>query len=80
MKLSMMINYSGDHADVARVQELEAAGLDIVWVPEAYSFDAVSQMGYLVPRRARSRSARASSTRTRARRPAWPRPRPVSTT
>ncbi|MCB0967727.1 MAG: LLM class F420-dependent oxidoreductase [Ilumatobacter sp.] len=48
MKLSMMINYSGDfHADVARVQELEAAGLDIVWVPEAYSFDAVSQMGYL---------------------------------
>ncbi len=48
MKLSMMINYSGDfHADVTRVQELEAAGLDVVWVPEAYSFDAVSQMGYL---------------------------------
>jgi F420-dependent oxidoreductase-like protein len=48
VKLSMMINYSGDfHADVARVQELEAAGLDLVWVPEAYSFDAVSQMGYL---------------------------------
>ena len=44
----MMINYSGDfHADVQRVQELEAAGLDLVWVPEAYSFDAVSQMGYL---------------------------------
>ena len=48
MKLSMMINYSGDfHADVAKVVELEQAGLDIVWVPEAYSFDAVSQMGYL---------------------------------
>jgi F420-dependent oxidoreductase-like protein len=48
MKLSMMINYSGDfHADVARVQELEKAGLDVVWVPEAYSFDAVSQLGYL---------------------------------
>lgn len=44
----MMINYSGDfHADVQRVQELEAAGLDLVWVPEAYSFDAVSQIGYL---------------------------------
>ena len=44
----MMINYSGDfHADVRKVQELEAAGLDLVWVPEAYSFDAVSQMGYL---------------------------------
>ena len=48
MKLSMMINYSGDfHADVAKVQDLEKAGLDVVWVPEAYSFDAVSQMGYL---------------------------------
>ena len=48
MKLSMNINYSGDfHADVLKVQELEKAGLDIVWVPEAYSFDAVSQMGYL---------------------------------
>jgi len=48
MKLSMMINYSGDfHADVKRVQDLESAGLDVVWVPEAYSFDAVSQMGYL---------------------------------
>ncbi|NND75424.1 MAG: LLM class F420-dependent oxidoreductase [Ilumatobacter sp.] len=48
MKLSMMISYSGDfHADVARVVELEKAGLDVVWVPEAYSFDSVSQMGYL---------------------------------
>ncbi|MDX2378517.1 MAG: LLM class F420-dependent oxidoreductase [Acidimicrobiia bacterium] len=48
MKLSMMLNYSGDfHADVGRVVELEQAGLDLVWVPEAYSFDAVSQMGYL---------------------------------
>jgi F420-dependent oxidoreductase-like protein len=48
MKLSMMISYSGDfHADVQRVVELEQAGLDVVWVPEAYSFDAVSQMGYL---------------------------------
>ena len=48
VKLSMMISYSGDfHADVGRVQELEAAGLDLVWVPEAYSFDSVSQMGYL---------------------------------
>ncbi|MEM8620401.1 MAG: LLM class F420-dependent oxidoreductase [Actinomycetota bacterium] len=48
MKLSMMINYSGDfHADVEQVVALEKAGLDVVWVPEAYSFDAVSQMGYL---------------------------------
>jgi F420-dependent oxidoreductase-like protein len=48
MKLSMMIGYSGDfHADVRRVQDLERAGLDLVWVPEAYSFDSVSLMGYL---------------------------------
>ena len=48
MKLSMNINYSGDfHADVQKVVDLEKAGLDVVWVPEAYSFDAVSQMGYL---------------------------------
>jgi F420-dependent oxidoreductase-like protein len=48
MKLSMTINYSGNfHEDVKKVQELESAGLDLVWVPEAYSFDAVSQMGYL---------------------------------
>jgi F420-dependent oxidoreductase-like protein len=54
MKLSMMINYSGDfHADVKRVQELEAAGLDVVWVPEAYSFDAVSQMGFLAAKTSR---------------------------
>lgn len=48
MKLSMMISYSGDfHADVQKVVDLEKAGLDVVWVPEAYSFDAVSQMAYL---------------------------------
>lgn len=48
MKLSMSISYSGDfHADVEKVVQLEQAGLDLVWVPEAYSFDAVSQMGYL---------------------------------
>jgi len=44
----MMINYSGDfHADVQKVCDLEHAGLDLVWVPEAYSFDAISQLGYL---------------------------------
>ena len=44
----MSIGYSGDfHADVERVQQLEAVGLDLVWVPEAYSFDSVSLMGYL---------------------------------
>ncbi len=27
--------------------ELEKAGLDQVWIPEAYTFDAISQVGYL---------------------------------
>ena len=29
---------------------MERAGLDVVWVAEAYSFDAVSLMGYLAAR------------------------------
>lgn len=48
MKLSMMIDYSGGFKEAAaRVVELEKAGLDQVWVAEAYSFDAISQVGYL---------------------------------
>ena len=48
MKLSMMINYAGGFKEAAqRVVELEKAGLDQVWIAEAYSFDAISQVGYL---------------------------------
>jgi F420-dependent oxidoreductase-like protein len=48
MKLSMNLGYAGSFKETAaRVIELEKAGLDTVWVPEAYSFDAVSQIGYL---------------------------------
>ena len=48
MKLSMAINYSGGFKEAAqRVVELEKAGLDVVWIAEAYSFDAISQVGYL---------------------------------
>jgi len=48
MKLSMMINYVGDFpASAQQVVELEKVGLDIVWVAEAYSFDSISQLGYL---------------------------------
>jgi len=48
MKLSMMINYVGDFHDTARrVVELEKVGLDAVWVAEAYSYDSISQIGYL---------------------------------
>ena len=48
MKLSMMINYGAGFKEAAqRVVELEKAGLDQVWVAEAYSYDAISQIGYL---------------------------------
>ncbi|MCP3910820.1 MAG: LLM class F420-dependent oxidoreductase [Actinomycetia bacterium] len=48
MRIGMMINYSSSfHDSVDQVVELEKVGLDVVWIPEAYSFDAVSQVGYL---------------------------------
>jgi F420-dependent oxidoreductase-like protein len=51
MKLSVMLNYAGDIKTLAdEVAALEKAGLDNVWVAEAYSFDAVSMMGYLAAR------------------------------
>jgi F420-dependent oxidoreductase-like protein len=48
MKLAMALSYSsGFKESISRVVELEKAGLDIVWIAEAYSFDAISQVGYL---------------------------------
>ena len=48
MKISSMLNYAGGFKQaVTEVAELERAGLDLVWVPEAYGFDGVSLMGYL---------------------------------
>jgi F420-dependent oxidoreductase-like protein len=48
MKLGMQVPYAGGFKEVAKlVSEYEQAGLDIVWVAEAYGFDGVSMMGYL---------------------------------
>ena len=48
MQLSTSMPYGGDPRDtVERVTALEAAGVDMVWIPEVYTFDAVSQLGYL---------------------------------
>jgi F420-dependent oxidoreductase-like protein len=48
MKLSMQVPYSGGFKQsAALVRDYERAGLDIVWVAEAYGFDAPSFMGYL---------------------------------
>ncbi|MQY31467.1 LLM class F420-dependent oxidoreductase [Nocardia aurantia] len=51
MRIGLGINYAGGFKEVAaEVADLERAGLDIVFVPEAYSFDAVSALGYLAAR------------------------------
>jgi len=48
MKLSTSLPYTGDpQAAAARARDLEAAGIDMVWVAELYSFDAVRILGYL---------------------------------
>jgi F420-dependent oxidoreductase-like protein len=48
VKLSTILQYASDpRAAAEEIPVLEKAGLDVVWVPEAYSFDAVSTMGYL---------------------------------
>lgn len=48
MKLGMPLSYAGGFKEAARqVSELEQAGLDTVWVAEAYGYDGVSLMGYL---------------------------------
>lgn len=51
MLLSTPLQYGDDPIRNAEaVVELERAGLDVVWVAEAYSYDAVSLMGYLAAR------------------------------
>jgi F420-dependent oxidoreductase-like protein len=48
MRIGLGINYSGGFKETAdEVADLEKAGIDIIFVPEAYSFDAVSALGYL---------------------------------
>jgi F420-dependent oxidoreductase-like protein len=44
----MFLSYAGGFAEtVVELADYERAGLDIVFVPEAYSFDSVSQLGYI---------------------------------
>jgi F420-dependent oxidoreductase-like protein len=51
MLLSTQLQYGDDPiSNVEQVVALENAGLDVVWVAEAYSFDAVSLMGFLAAR------------------------------
>jgi len=48
MKLSTQLSYFGNPRETAdEVVALEKAGLDQLWVAEAYGFDSVSLLGYL---------------------------------
>jgi len=55
----MTLNYSGGLEErVAAVADYERAGLQILFVPEAYSFDAVSQLGFIAARHLRRKGPR----------------------
>ncbi len=48
MRLSTSLTYTGDPRKAAtRARDLERAGIDMIWVAELYSFDAISILGYL---------------------------------
>lgn len=48
MRLGMIIDYAGGFDEtVEQIVEYERNGLELVAIPEAYSFDAVSQLGYI---------------------------------
>ena len=48
MKISTQLSYAGGFKQAAaQVVEMESAGLDLVWVAEAYGFDGPSLMGYV---------------------------------
>ena len=51
MRLSSRLGYGNGFVETAeRVVKLEEAGVDQVWVAEAYSFDAATRLGYLAAR------------------------------
>ena len=48
MRIGIQASYSGGFRETAaEIRELESAGLDLATVAEVYTFDAVSQLGYL---------------------------------
>jgi F420-dependent oxidoreductase-like protein len=54
MRIGAQLAYSGGFKEaVAQVVELENIGVDIALVAEAYSYDAISQLGYLAAKTSR---------------------------
>jgi F420-dependent oxidoreductase-like protein len=52
LRIGLLLSYSSNdfQQTVAELTEFERAGLDMVRLPEAYSFDAVSQLGFIAAR------------------------------
>src|ERR1700729_2471496 len=58
MRIGTFLNYAGGFAEtVVELADYERAGADIVFVPEAYSFDAVSQLGFIAAKTERMQIA-----------------------
>ena len=58
MRVGIFLNYAGGFAQtVVELADYERAGADIVFVPEAYSFDAVSQLGFIAAKTERMQIA-----------------------
>lgn len=54
MRIGIFLDYSGGFKEAAgHIADLEKVGIDIALVPEAYSYDAVSQLGYLAAKTSR---------------------------
>ena len=48
MRTGIFLNYAGGFLEAAdQIVELEKVGVDVALVAEAYSYDAISQLGYL---------------------------------
>lgn len=58
MRVGMPLQYHGGFlSTVVDLRDYEATGVEIVFVPEAYSFDAVSQLGFIAARTERMQIA-----------------------
>ena len=78
MRITTSLNYATDpQTAAAQARELEAAGVDRIWIPEAYGFDAVSLLGYLAASTSTVELASGILNTTRALPPYWPRRRPA---
>lgn len=54
MRTGIFLSYAGGFKEAAeQVVELEKVGIDLTLVPEAYSYDAISQLGYLAAKTTR---------------------------